>query len=62
MKPSVSETEFDVMVKQTGLPLSAEQKTTLYEAYWMLEAMIALVNTLMPLESEPAHMFIPEVR
>ena len=26
MKPSVSEAEFDVMVKQTGLPLSAEQK------------------------------------
>ena len=51
MKPSVSETEFDVMVKQTGLPLSAEQKTTLYDAYWMLEAMIALVNTPMPLES-----------
>ena len=62
MKPSVRETEFDVMVKQTGLPLSAEQKATLYEAYWMLEAMIALVNTPMPLENEPAHMFIPEVR
>jgi hypothetical protein len=62
MKPSVRETEFDVMVKQTGLPLSAEQKATLYEAYWMLEAMIALVNTPMLPESEPAHMFIPEVR
>ena len=48
MKPSVSEAEFDVMVTQTGLPLSAEQKTTLYDAYWMLEAMIARVNTPMP--------------
>ena len=62
MKPSVSEAEFDVMVAQTGLPLSAEQKTTLYDAYWMLEAMIARVNTPMPREAEPAHIFIPEVR
>ncbi len=31
MKPSVSEAEFDVMVAQTGLPLSTEQKTTLYD-------------------------------
>ena len=62
MKPSISETEFDVMVKQTSLPLSAEQKTTLYDAYWMLEAMIARVNAPMPIEIEPAHMFTPEVR
>jgi hypothetical protein len=62
MKPSISETEFDVMVKQTSLPLSAEQKTTLYDAYWMLEAMIARVNGPMPVEIEPAHMFTPEVR
>jgi hypothetical protein len=62
MKPSVSETEFDIMVKQTGLTLSAEQQTTLYDAYWMLEAMIARVNAPMPIEIEPAHMFTPEVR
>ena len=62
MKPSVSEAEFEVMVKQTGLPLSAEQRTTLYDAYWMLEAMIAKVNTPMPREIEPAHMFTAEVR
>ena len=62
MKPSVSEAEFEVMTKQTGLPLSVEQKATLYDAYWMLEAMIAKVNTPMPREIEPAHMFTPEVR
>ena len=62
MKPSVSEAEFEVMAKQTGLPLSAEQKATLYDAYWMLEAMIARVNTPMPREIEPAHMFTAEVR
>ena len=62
MKTSISEAEFEVMVAQTGLPLSAEQKRTLYDAYWMLEAMIARVNTPMPLAAEPAHIFIPEVR
>ena len=62
MKPSVSEVEFDVLVVQTGLPLSADQTTTLYDAYWMLEGLIARVNTPMPREAEPAHIFIPEVR
>jgi hypothetical protein len=62
MKTRISEAEFDVMVAQTGLPLSAEQKRTLYDAYWMLEGMIARVNKPMPLVAEPAHIFIPEVR
>ena len=62
MKTSISEAEFDVMVAQTGLPLSPEQKRTLYDAYWMLEAMIARVNKPMALAAEPAHIFIPEVR
>jgi hypothetical protein len=62
MKPSVSEAEFDVMLKQTGLSLSAEQKAVLYDAYWMLEAMIARVNAPLPVEMEPAHIFAPEVR
>jgi hypothetical protein len=62
MKPSVSEAEFDVMMKQTGLPLSAGQKAVLYDAYWMLEAMIARVNAPLPVEIEPAHTFTPEIR
>ncbi|MEJ0018633.1 MAG: hypothetical protein WDN25_19155 [Acetobacteraceae bacterium] len=62
MKPKVSETEFDAMVKQTGLPLSKEQTATLYDAYWMIEDMIARITTPMPIEIEPAHVFIPEVR
>lgn len=62
MKPRISEAEFDVLVAQTGLPLSPEQKTTLYDAYWMLEGMVARVNKPMPVEAEPAHIFIPEAR
>jgi hypothetical protein len=62
MNASVSEADFDAMVAQTGLPLSAEQKRTLFDAYWMLEAMVARVNRPMPLDVEPAHIFNAEVR
>jgi hypothetical protein len=58
MKPHISEAEFDAMVRQTGLPLTATQKATLYDAYWMLEAMIARISAPMLLEIEPAHVFI----
>jgi hypothetical protein len=61
MKPSISETAFDAMVAQTGLTLSPEQVNTLYDAYWMLEGMIARVNQPMPVDAEPAHVFLPEV-
>ena len=62
MKTSISEADFEVLAKQTGLPLSAEQKATLYEVYWMVEDMVARVTKPMPVEIEPAHMFNPEVR
>jgi diketogulonate reductase-like aldo/keto reductase len=62
MKPSVSQAEFTIMVKQTGLPLSMEQTGMLYDAYSILEAMIARVNKPMPREIEPAHTFTAEVK
>jgi hypothetical protein len=62
MKPGVSEAEFEVMARQTGLPLSKEQQAALYDVYWMLEAMIDTVNKPMPRELEPAHMFTAQVR
>ncbi|MFI5014304.1 MAG: hypothetical protein ACHQAY_18360 [Hyphomicrobiales bacterium] len=60
MKPKVSEADIDRMVAQAGLPLSADQKRVLYDAYWMLEGMIARVNQPLPREAEPAHLFIVE--
>jgi hypothetical protein len=62
MKTSISKADFEVLAQQTGLPLSEAQKATLYDAYGMLEAMIARVHTPMPVEIEPAHMFTSEVR
>ena len=54
MKASIGEAEFEVMAKQTGLPLSAAQKAMLYEVYGMLEDMIARVTTPMPPRISPA--------
>ena len=62
MKPKISEAEFNALAAQTGLTLSAAQKASLYAAYGMLEDMIARVNTPMPRETEPAHMFTAAVR
>jgi len=53
---------FDALIAQTGLPLSAEQKTTLLEVYPTLQALIARVTEPMPREAEPGLIFVPEVR
>ena len=60
MKSKISEAEVDRMVAQAGLPLSAEQKRALHEAYWMIEGMIERVHKPLPIEAEPAHLFVAE--
>ena len=62
MRPRITVAEFEVMVAQTGLPLSTEQKVTPYDAYWMLEGTIERVNKPVPLDQEPAHIFLPEMQ
>ncbi|MBV8890214.1 MAG: hypothetical protein JO267_01555 [Alphaproteobacteria bacterium] len=62
MKPKISEAAFAVLVEQTGLPLTAQQRATLYEAYPMVEAMVARVTQPLPREAEPALVFTAEVR
>jgi len=62
MKPAISEAAFEVLLAQTGLPLSPEQIQALYEPYALVEAMVALVGKPMPREAEPSHIFLPEVR
>ena len=63
MSPSTVTTEaFDVLVAQTGLPLSEAQKATLLAVYPTLQAMIELVTAPMPREAEPSLIFVPEVR
>jgi len=54
--------EFSTLVDQTGLTLTAEQKSVLFGAYPMFQAMVARGTPPMPREAEPAVIFVPEVR
>ena len=54
--------EFSKLVDQTGLTLTDEQKAVLFEAYPMLQAMVARATPPMPREAEPSVIFLPEVR
>ena len=57
-----SKEEFDVLVAQTGLTLSEQQKATLLAIYPVFQDLLARVTAPMPREAEPALIFIPEMR
>jgi hypothetical protein len=54
--------EFSTLVDQSGLTLSDEQKSVLFAAYPMFQAMVARATPPMPREAEPAVIFQPEVK
>jgi hypothetical protein len=62
MKPAISQADFEVLLAQTGLPLSPAQKQALYEPYALVEAMLLHVTQPMPREAEPSVIFAPEAR
>ncbi len=62
MSRHISMAEFEILVTETGLPLSTLQKQEIHRAYDLLQSMLARVNTSMPREAEPALIFTPEVR
>jgi hypothetical protein len=53
--------EFGRLLDQTGLTLTEPQKTALFEAYPMFQALIARATPPMPREAEPSVTFNPEV-
>ena len=53
--------EFSTRVDRSGLTLSDEQKSVLFEAYPMFQAMVARATPPMPREAEPSVIFTPEV-
>ncbi len=59
MKPKISETDFAVLVGQTGLPLTASQSHDIYEVYGLIEAMRDRVHAPLPREAEPSLIFQP---
>jgi len=58
----MDEQEFGMMINRSGLALSDEQKSVLFAAYPMFQAMVARATPPMPREAEPSVIFIPEVR
>jgi len=58
----MDKSEFGMLLDQTGLTLTVAQKSVLFEAYPMFQAMIARATPPMPREAEPSVIFVPEVR
>jgi hypothetical protein len=55
--------EFGVFFDKAGLPLTPEQKATLYQGWPLLEKMMARVSEPpQPRENEPSVVFQPEVK
>jgi hypothetical protein len=50
------------LVDHSGLKLTDAQKSVLFEAYPMFQAMVARATPAMPREAEPSVIFQPEVR
>nr|WP_294512305.1 hypothetical protein [uncultured Rhodopila sp.] len=53
---------FGRMLDETGLPLTDAQKSVLFDAYPMFQAMLARATAPLPREAEPAVVFDPDVR
>ena len=62
MTSPISEAEFAILAKETGLPLSPAQIETLRSVYPVLRGMMDRVSEPMPREAEPGLIFLPEVR
>ncbi len=61
--PSVSEADFAILVRRSGLPLDPAQRAVLYEVYGHFEAMCERVRQagdgLRDRGAEPSHVFVP---
>ena len=60
-KPSITRSEFETLVKRSGLPLSDAQKDEFYGVYGFVEQIAARVRAGggRPREAEPALVFKP---
>jgi hypothetical protein len=58
----VGKEEFSTLVDRSGLRLTPEQKSVLFDAYPMFQAMVARATPALPREAEPALIFLSEVR
>jgi hypothetical protein len=54
--------QFNARVDEAGLKLTDEQKSVLFEAYPLFQAMVDRATPPLPREGEPSIMFDPEVK
>jgi hypothetical protein len=57
----VDKEEFSRLVDRSGLALTDGQKSILFEAYPMFQAMVTRATPPLPREAEPSLIFQPEV-
>jgi len=62
MASGISKDVFGTLLDRSGLTLTDDQKSVLFEVYPMLQAMIAKATGAMPREAEPALIFVPEIK
>lgn len=60
--PPISDSDFQALLKQTGIPLTAAQEATLREGYAFVETMLADLQKPAGRDPELAHVFNPEQR
>ena len=53
---------FSTLMDQSGLKLTDEQKSALFAAYPLFQAMVVRATPPLPREAEPALIFTPEVK
>jgi hypothetical protein len=58
----MDKSQFDTLLDQTGLTLTDEQRSVLFAAYPMFQAMVTRATPPMPRENEPSVIFMPEVK
>jgi hypothetical protein len=60
VKPSIDKTTFAVLARRSGVPLTDDEITTLYEGYGLLEQIVAELDRPVDAALEPALIFVPE--
>ena len=60
MEPSVTEAEFEILVRRAGLTMDEAQRKVLHEVYGHLEAMLDRIRTPRDRGAEPAHIFVAD--
>jgi len=62
MDPAITESDFEALLRRSGIPLTADQLVSLREGYASMLPMFDLIRTPRDRAAEPAHVFAAEPR